>query len=184
MRSVRLVGVVLLTGAALIATARPASACSCATRTDTQAFGTAQAVFTAVLVEVQTPDGDGHSSADPERFVVDVDRVYKGDVHARQSVVTARGGASCGLEISGRGPFLVYAGTQGDGVLTANLCGGTRPLAERQLPALLGTGVVPRAGSSITGAAGTSTASMVPPLLAGGAAATIAAVFLALRRGR
>ena len=184
MRSVRLVGVVLLAGAALVLTARPASACSCATRTDTEAFATAQAVFTATLVEVRTPGGSVYSSADPERFVFDVHRVYKGDVHARQSVVTARGGASCGLEISGSGPFLVYVDTQRDGLLTANLCGGTRLLAERELPALFGTGVVPRAGSSTPVATGGSAASMVPPLLVGSAVATAGAVLLALRHRR
>ncbi len=182
-RSGRLLGVALVVGAALIVTAGPASACSCATRTDTQAFVTAQAVFSATLVEVRTPGGDVFSSADPERFVFDVSRVYKGDVRAKQTVVTARGGASCGLEISGSGPFLVYADTQGDGELTANLCGRTRLLADGVVPAEFGPGLAPTPGSSPVAPAPTSGAAAFPPLLAGGGAA-VAAVVLALRRRR
>ncbi|MGI8791726.1 MAG: hypothetical protein ACR2H3_00850, partial [Acidimicrobiales bacterium] len=53
--------------------------------------------------------GDVISSADPERFVFDVQDVFKGEVTSRQTVVTPRSGASCGLEISGPGPYLVFA---------------------------------------------------------------------------
>jgi hypothetical protein len=54
-----------------------------------------------------------------------VDRVYKGQATSTQVVTTHSSGASCGLEISGPGPFLVFADQEQSG-LTANLCGGTR----------------------------------------------------------
>jgi hypothetical protein len=50
-----------------------------------------------------------------------------------QTVLTARDGESCGLEIQGPGPFVVFATTTdsivtgaAEGELYANLCGGTR----------------------------------------------------------
>jgi hypothetical protein len=116
--------------------------------------------------------------------VFDVVRVYKGDVRAQQAVVTAREGASCGLEIAGNGPFLVFALSRGDGLLTANLCGGTRLLADSVVPSEFGPGLAPTPGSSPMGPAPTSGAAVFPPLLAGGAVAAVAAVLLALRRRR
>lgn len=146
------------TGFALAATAQPASACSCATLGDDAAFADADAVFSGVLAEVRTPAGERFNSSDPERFIFDVDRVYKGEVFERQSVVTAREGASCGLELSIQaGRILVFGRRDGDfivqaddGELAANLCNGTRPvLASNPVP--FGAGALPRAGSSPIG---------------------------------
>lgn len=122
-----------------------ASACSCAGFTDKEAFEGADTVFAGTLLEIVTPPGDTYSSADPERFVFDVDQVYKGDALVRQTIVTARDGASCGLEIAGAGPFLVFATTTdsivtgaGEGELYSNLCGGTRATADDAIPASFG----------------------------------------------
>ena len=82
-----------------------AAACSCVSFTDVEAFAAADVIFTGTLDEIITPTGDTSASNDPERFVFDVAEVFKGEAFERQSVVTARDGASCGLEISGRGPF-------------------------------------------------------------------------------
>ncbi|HSP27235.1 MAG TPA: hypothetical protein VLN74_01715 [Ilumatobacteraceae bacterium] len=91
--------------------------------------------------------GDNVVSTDPERFVFDVDQVFKGEAQTRQSVVTAREGASCGLEISGPGPFVVFARLDDDGITSgamdgevySNSCSGTRPLADGALPTSFGT---------------------------------------------
>ncbi len=64
----------------------------------------------------------------------------------RQSVVTARDGASCGLEISGAETFVVFPRTETDGItggavsgeLYSNLCSGTRVLASGALPTSFG----------------------------------------------
>ena len=160
-RALHALAVVALVATALVlaATARPASACSCATAPgdDEGAFARADAVFSGVLTEVRTPAGQ-HSSADPERFIFEVGRVYKGQVFARQSVVTAREGGSCGLEVSsGVGAILVYARSDTDGRVTADegelvadLCGGTRYFID-PVPASFGVGTSPLPGSSPIG---------------------------------
>ena len=106
----------LVSGFVLVGGGRAVSACDCGGFTDDEAFAVADAVFTGSLLEIQTPPGDTYSSADPERFVFQVEEVYKGTAFARQSVVTARKGASCGLEIAGSGPFVVFARNESDGI--------------------------------------------------------------------
>lgn len=96
---------------------RSVSACSCVGFTDGEAFAASDTVFTGVLLEIQTPPGDSYSSTDPERFVFDVEEVYKGKAFARQSVVTARESGSCGLELEGSGPFVVFARVETDGIV-------------------------------------------------------------------
>jgi hypothetical protein len=153
------VGATLAT--ALIGGAGPAAACSCAgPRSDGASLDAADVAFVGDVVELPPPPAGTYSSADPVRYVFAVDRVYKGEPRERQSVVTARFGASCGLELTGPGPFLVFADTTPDlgpdgedGELYANLCGGTRPVEAAPLPDLLGPGERPAAGpSAVVGA--------------------------------
>ena len=122
---------------AVLVPAPPASACSCVTPTDQAAVDDADAVFTGTLVDRVPPPRAAVGSADPTRYVFAVDDVYEGDVTARQTVLTPSSGASCGFELSGTGPFLVFAFrdsqlTAGadDGELYSHLCSGTRPLDE------------------------------------------------------
>lgn len=125
---------------AVLVPAPPASACSCVTPTDQAAVDDADAVFTGTLVDRVPPPRAAVGSADPTRYVFAVDDVYEGDVTARQTVLTPSSGASCGFELSGTGPFLVFAFrdsqlTAGadDGELYSHLCSGTRPLDEGAL---------------------------------------------------
>jgi hypothetical protein len=135
-----------------VASGQPVSACSCEVFTEQEAFDRADAVFTGELVEVVTPPGDTDSSPDVERFVFDVDVVYKGEAVDPQTIVTARDGATCGLEVHGPGPFLVYA-TLTDSIVTgaaddelySNLCSGTRAVADAAVPAGFGAGQPPSA---------------------------------------
>ena len=95
-------------------------------------------MFSGTLVDViGATSGDVVSSADPERFVFDVRDVFKGEVRATQTVLTPTSGASCGFEISGPGPYLIFAFddstlTSGaeDDELYSHLCSGTRALAD------------------------------------------------------
>jgi hypothetical protein len=143
-------------GAFVLAPAGRVAACSCVSFTDEDALENADVAFTGALVEILTPDGDTYSSTDPERFVFDVDEVFKGVAFARQSVVTARDGASCGLEVAGPGPFLVFARTEPDGItsgaadgeLYSSLCSGTRALTSGALPASFGAASSPAPGAS------------------------------------
>jgi hypothetical protein len=120
---------VLLALTALWATPPPAYACSCAGASEEQQAASAEVIFTGTV------------AADPvdERrqtrtLTLRVDRVYKGQATSTQVVSTHSSGASCGLEISGPGPFLVFADQEQSG-LTANLCGGTRAGAARPVSA-------------------------------------------------
>ena len=138
--------VVASASAVVVGVTERAMACSCSYPTDTEAFEQSDAVFVGTLVEVQTPPGDVIDSSDLERFIFDVDAVYKGAVTSQQAVATAREGASCGLEIAGPGPFLVFAGAGASSItpeldedeLQSNLCSGTRPSTEASVPAAFG----------------------------------------------
>jgi len=144
--NIALLCAVVTSGAFALETPQRAAACDCDTFTDTEAFEFSDVVFTGTLVEINTPAGDIVVSTDPERFVFDVDQVFKGEAQTRQSVVTAREGASCGLEIGGPGPFLVFARLDDEGIsrgavageVYSNSCSGTRPLADGALPISFG----------------------------------------------
>jgi hypothetical protein len=159
-----------LLAAAGLVVAVPASACSCAGMPSVAAsFASADAVFTGRLVsrEVHHPDWPMISSGDPAVHVFAVDEVFKGVVHEEQGVVSADSGASCGLELSGEGPFVVYA-TASDGGYTAGLCDGAARTTDditAELRALAaGTGgapPAPRAGDAGTDAPGPPTYALV-----------------------
>lgn len=181
---------VLLAAAGLPVGARPAAACSCAgIPSAAEAFASADAVFAGRLVsrEVHHPNWPLVSSSDPAVHVFAVDEVFKGVVHEEQGVVSADSGASCGLELSGEGPIVVYATDSGGG-LTAGLCDGAAPITpdvQSELRALAGTTSgagqpAPRAGAAGTGAPGLPTAA----LMVGALVLLLLGGTLLLRRGR
>ncbi len=176
----------LLTAAGLPG-ARPAAACSCAgIPSAAQAFASADAVFSGRLIsrEVHHPNWPLISSSDPAVHVFAVDEVFKGVVHEEQGVVSADSGASCGLELSGEGPFVVYA-TESDGGYRAGLCDGvTTATSEIQsdlqtLAGATGGGAAPR-----DGAAGTDAPRPPTAVLAAGALVLLLGGVLLLRRRR
>lgn len=152
----------------VVGDARPAAACSCAGFDDAEALAHADVVFTGELVEVVRP-GSWSSPEAPARFVFDVDEVLVGEARARQSIVTPAYGASCGLEIEGPGPFLVFATERStltddaDGELHSHLCSGTRPLADGPI-GFVAEGRPPTPGSSPVGGGG----GVPVPLVVGG----------------
>ena len=124
--------VVLVLGAFVLltagwVTAPAASACSCAPATTAELVERADVVFTGTLVSREVlPAAPGvWSSEAPAVHVFAVETYLKGTAAARQPVVSADSSASCGLDLSGDGPFLVHATRTPDGQLTAGLCGGT-----------------------------------------------------------
>jgi hypothetical protein len=80
-----------------------------------------------------------------------VDKVYKGEVHATQSIVSASDGASCGLEVDPGAIALVFALNPDDGEYSASLCDGTRAASGGKLPVAFGPGTNPLPGSSRIG---------------------------------
>ena len=131
--------VVLLLGAAavLAGPVSPAAACDCAGAPTARHYADADVVFTGTL-ESRTVPEPLVSSADPATWVFAVDRALKGSVPERAVVLSPVSGASCGLELTGTGPFVVFAGDAGTH-LTAGLCQGTAeltPALERELDGL------------------------------------------------
>lgn len=153
------------------------SACSCAGLNDDEAFAAADVVFTGRLVAVRAPGGPIISSDDPARFVFDVDSVLKGDAFETQSVVSARDGASCGLELQTGVDSVVFARAESSydlagGELDSSLCSGSRTGAA---PERLGTPTAPSSGSSAIGSFDDNTMEIIV-----GAVITLAAVVLAI----
>ncbi|MCZ2815747.1 hypothetical protein [Modestobacter sp. VKM Ac-2984] len=168
--------------------ATPASACSCAGLAVPEQFERADAVFAGQLVSREVRGGA--SSTDPALHVFAVEAVFKGTAHARQGVVSAASGASCGLELSGDGPFLVFAdspGEQGDGPYTAGLCDGTAPVTPDLLSEVRALGAATAPADPLPGSAGTELPSAPLPwvgmVAAAGAALTVLAGLL-VRRSR
>jgi hypothetical protein len=129
----------LLTAAAVVTGSSPACACSCLLVTPAEAFRKADAVFVGHVVDWQPEHGFPISSSGDKAVVTfEVRDVYKGRVTARQEIVTAANGASCGLEFHGSGPFAVYVESKSHdpglapekGQYFGSLCGGTSTLTE------------------------------------------------------
>ena len=125
---------VLLALTAAWAAPPSAYACSCGGSPEAELVQRADVIFTGTVVADET-----NQRRQRRTLTVAVDRVYKGEATATQMVSTHASGASCGLEITGPGPFLIFADREGPG-LTADLCGGTRAGAA---PASLGPGQAP-----------------------------------------
>jgi hypothetical protein len=125
----------------VVVLATPAHACSCAMASEAEYFRHADVVFTGALIDRREPPWRPvMSSEDPAILTFEVSRVHRGEARRWQMVETAVLGASCGLEIEGSGPFLVFANHAEDGAtLTASLCDGTRPIADGGAPAFGGS---------------------------------------------
>ena len=163
---------VLLALTAVWLTPAPAYACSCVTDSEPALIDNAGVIFTGTVT------GD-HSLGDTRTYTFAVDRVFRGQVFATQTVKTPTQGPACGLELSGAGPYLVLGYLQ-NGVLWANSCGGTRTGAT---PAELGSGYPPQPGSAPTGLTWTPTSGGVT-LVVGAAFIGIALVVARRRSGR
>ena len=100
-----------------------AYACSCAYEPDHP-----ELVQIADVIFLGTVVGD-RTLGDTRTYTFTVERVFKGQAYATQTVTTHTQGPACGLELTDPGPYLVHARlTSGlSGTLDANSCGGTRP---------------------------------------------------------
>ena len=142
--------VLLLCAVAVLAgPVSPAVACDCAGGSAAAHYADADVVFTGTLVSRTGVDGSGSSTA-LATWVFAVDRALKGSVPAEAVIQSASSGASCGLELTGSGPFAVFARDAGTH-LTAELCQGSAqltPALARELDGLAGSGgaVVPGRG--------------------------------------
>ena len=198
---VRRVLVTVLLGGLLLAAgvlvAAPASACSCAAGTTADYFERADAVFTASLFsrDVDHPNWPVASGDDPALYVFTTHVVFKGEVGEAQGVVSADSGASCGLELSGKGPFVVFANRDPElpeGRYRAGLCDGSAVLdpavvAELAELTTLTTSTGAPGALPAQGAAGVDSSGPgpVPALLIGaGVLGALVAGWVVLRRQR
>lgn len=134
-----------------------AHACNCVTDDDALFVRTADVIFTGTLLtQERIREGDGLLDRlfGGAEYVDDVvltfaaDRVYKGTASARQQIRTPAQSPACGLELSGPGPFLVFARLpEADPVFTgpgpelvSSSCSGTRPVSSGQGAEALGLG--------------------------------------------
>lgn len=171
-----------------------ALACSCAgPSSDSRSVTRADAVFVGELVVREELSGSwGSIGARSAVFTFDVSDVYKGEVREHQSVVTARDGAACGLELRGPGPHLVFARNETPDddspddhpVLLADLCGGSRPLTDGAPDASLGDPHAPTPGSRPDVADGSEggSSTLLWAGVGGGLAMAVAAGLLLWRR--
>jgi hypothetical protein len=111
-----------------------AVACSCIPQSDAKLRAQADAIFSGtVTARLDRNPGPSISSADPIEYTFAVERTAKGTVTDSQVVTSARDGATCGCSFPVGQRFAVYANRR-DGVLWANVCGGSRPLAAGEPP--------------------------------------------------
>lgn len=109
--------------------AQVASACDCnRPADDATATAAADVAFTGTLVERIDPD-PLVTSADPVRYVFDVELIHKGQVGPRVEVESAWDSASCGAVIAADSPMFVVARNEEERLVTA-LCSGTRPITD------------------------------------------------------
>lgn len=158
----RLMTAVVIAATVLLGASAPASACSCAMRERADAFAQSNVVFIGEIDEIRRPGGLFFWKQEA-RYIFNVDTVFKGDAFERQSVVTHSDGATCGLEISGPGRFLMFTTTSaqggpapGAGELASSLCSGNALMGPGFTPDEFGDGFAPLVGSSPTGVSTTA----------------------------
>lgn len=162
MRALRALCAALVAALSIVVVgAGPSFACSCATADTAQHVDWADVVVAGTVVDVVPPRQKPiMSSMDPVTYVVDVDRVFRGEAGSRVEVLSPSSGASCGLENVEVGRrYVVFAAHQSvEGKdaehLWASLCGGTdraRPDLVTAVELVTGEGVPPAPDSDADG---------------------------------
>ncbi len=127
----RILLALLIAAGVVVIPASSAYACRCVSASPPESLRAADAVFTGRLVDSESLS-DGYERV----FTIRVGRVFKGTVAPVEEVASQSGEASCGLDLHGDGPFLVFAdatGSQPGGPrYFSDSCTGTRRVTERQ----------------------------------------------------
>jgi len=162
MRSIvtRLLAPTLIVVTVILGASTPAAACSCAMREPSEAFELSDVVFVGEIEEIDRPKLSSFREQEA-RYIFSVETVYKGDAYERQSVATHSQGATCGMEISGPGRFLMFATTTAnggpapdDGEVASSLCSGNMLIDSNSQAEGFGDGYAPLAGASPAGSPG------------------------------
>ncbi len=198
-RALLLVLALLAVPVALVLTAGPAHACSCAPRTFPEQVASADAVLTGTATSREDPAGSGDavSSASSIRWGFAVDTVHRGDLAARVTVVAAMSGASCGIAFTPGVRYVVVGMRDPVGDVETGLCTGTAPVAALSPAdlAALGPGrpvpppaalppAAPAPAAPVEGAGGRAVGPLGFLLLGGTVALTAGLALVAVRRRR
>lgn len=141
-----LVRAFLLISATLTATglaAGWAAACSCADSSIEEQASMADVVAKGVVAEKDPPLDAGAFDAEIT-YVIEPQRIYKGDVVADMIVKTAANSASCGIDYLSPGDIVMVFGTKEADHLTTDICSGTAVVSdelENDVTQQLGDGV-------------------------------------------
>lgn len=158
---ITLAALVLGAGLALVGNA-PAFACSCALQSVAEHADGADVVFAGTLTEADV--AGSVFNGDQTTYAFEVDAVYAGDPAPVAHVSTASSGSACGLEGLVVGERYVVFADDGDGGLSASLCGGTGPATstlEGSVEHVLGVPVQP----GLTGGQGAGPPPPLPSLV-------------------
>lgn len=138
----------LVLSAAVLGSARPSSACSCAGEAQAaEALRSADVVFEGTVLRgpeaVRAQLGiEGYTGA--VRFHFGVARYFKGQRGEEALLYTVDQESACGRAYEANATYVVYGRLQPNGLLTDSLCSRTRLLsAASEDLALLGEGVAP-----------------------------------------
>ncbi|MER7133519.1 hypothetical protein [Streptosporangium saharense] len=193
----RVVTVLLLVAAAIVAIPGTACACSCAPLKPVEQVGNASVVFTGTVL-ASRPAKDSPVPTAPVVYTFRTDQVYKGQPQAEYHVTTNASSAACGYNFERGARYLVFASSRESGMIPTEpglplhtaLCDGdarvrpgTGPLVaqdgfgEQPLPAALltalGTPTAPTSAPSptptITAAPSSGSGSTSPWVYLGGA---------------
>ncbi|MGQ0844663.1 MAG: hypothetical protein ACT4QF_11055 [Sporichthyaceae bacterium] len=113
--------------------ANPAYACSCIQSTEQENYERADVVFKGTMNDVEATN---RQSGD-RTFFFAPSTTYKGKTTDPQEVSTAGNSAACGVDLTGGGPFLVFANFDEEdekGELRTSLCSGTREIGANETP--------------------------------------------------
>jgi hypothetical protein len=128
----RLLSVTFLLG--LVMLAAPVAqviACSCAQMNREEALSNADVAFVGVVAAIDDPSmGPMVSSGDPLRYTFALEETLKGELSGTLEVLSARSGASCGMEFGLAQRWRVFAYVDESGHLQSHLCSGNELLAE------------------------------------------------------
>jgi hypothetical protein len=182
--AVRLVlAMTFLAAVVVLGSGTAAHACSCIGTPPAQQVAEADAVFTGELTSV-TPARVDDIGLYEHAFRFDVDEVFAGSIGPTAEVLSALGGAACGLEpaVGQRWVIVASRGEPHPEDLTTSSCVASRPIGETT-PRFLAAGQPPDASVAAPPDRTVDTRSLALAAAVGGAA-VIALVTGAIRLGR
>ncbi|MGV9776731.1 hypothetical protein [Streptosporangium sp. NPDC003464] len=165
----RVLAVLLLLTAAVVATPGTACACSCAPLEPQRQVEESAAVFTGTVVAARRLKGDPSGPTPPIVYTFRADQVYKGRADAEFQVATNADEAACGYRFTTGSRYLVFASAGESGLfaidpgvpLHTSLCAGNRMVRPGVAPLRADDGA--QSGAPLTAGLLTALGTATPP---------------------